>query len=161
MSGRMLLAVLCAVLASPAQAEASSPAQRNGHDLAPVLAVRIGALSIRLEGCRLTWTGNETGSPVFPATVTARNCQFARAASGQVQVVDVGGRQVAMVVSPEHRPGGRWCDNAVRAVIVGDGSVRLSDAVQVLRTCSTGPFDHKLLAVLGRGAGDTPTPNNP
>lgn len=141
---------LLAALTALAQTGASAPVKPSAPVSVPMLTAEVGGVTLRLEGCRLAWTSHEAGLPVFPVGRGAGNCQFARATSSQVQILEVEGHHVALIVSPEPRPGSRWCDNAVRAVIVGEGRVRLSVASQTLRICSAGPFDHKLLAVLGR-----------
>lgn len=112
----------------------------------------VGGTTIRLKECRLTVQANDR-SPESRADVPLPGvCRFVLGADGKPQTVNTGRGPTLLAMSSTPLPDGRFCDTRVRAIVVRDGGVVISESEQRIRSCATGPFDTKMFHVLAESS---------
>lgn len=110
-------------------------------------AGKIAGTQLNLSGCGLVSTGGVV-RPIFDAARPPPTCQFAVDHQGKPQIVQTRQGPALLVVAPQPLPNSKWCDTSVRAVVLREGRIFISEDTQRLRSCAPGPYDSKMFEVL-------------
>jgi hypothetical protein len=128
----------------PGDSLASASSQRStGSAVASV-----GPTMIRLQDCRVTVQASVRSPESRTEIPLPGGCRFVLDADGKPQTVNTGRGPTLLAMSSTRLPDGRFCDTRVRAIVVRDGGVVISEREQRIRSCATGPFDTKMFHVL-------------
>jgi hypothetical protein len=132
-----------------AQASKVNPSvERDGATDRPGRAnARVAGVTLRLSGCTLLVQRRapETTSVMLPLE---GDCRFILERSGVPQVVMTTVGPALLVAASQPHPDGKRCLTRVRAVVIGESEVGVSDQEQRIRSCAAGPFDAKMFHVL-------------
>jgi hypothetical protein len=108
----------------------------------------VGNTTVHLANCRATVQVSGRASNASAAIPLPGPCRFVVDTNGKAQVVNTAAGRTLLVMSATPLPQSRFCDTRVRAIVVRDGHVAVSEGEQRIRSCATGPFDTKMFHVL-------------
>jgi len=121
----------------------------NNAEPKTLIAVKLGMVQLELQGCVLTFSSPHSKGR-FDVALQG-TCAFADDAKGAVQVVTTPQGPVVLVeasrpVPPTH-PNENSCDTRIRGVLVRGDSVFVSNDIQKVASCGSGPWDEVMARV--------------
>lgn len=105
----------------------------------------VDGASVRLEDCNLRFL-NPQGPTLRLALPPG--CRFHRLQTGEVRVERTTRGAVAMVESSRKIPDTRDCETSLQAIVVQNGSVRLSEQVKKVAMCPPFQWDPMMFEVM-------------
>jgi hypothetical protein len=110
----------------------------------------VGSITLQIDDCELRVQSDQFNA-VYEMKLPSA-CRFVVGKGGDPQIVETGPGPTLLVVSSAPLADSRLCDTRVRAVVVQNNYVLISQDEQRMRSCARGPFDTKMFHVLARSA---------
>jgi hypothetical protein len=131
----------------------SPAAEYSLSDSARAHKTTVGTIALQIDDCVLRVHSNQFNA-VYEINLPGA-CRFVVSKSGAPQIVETGLGPTLLIVSSAPLADSRLCDTRVRAVVVQNNRVLISQDEQRIKSCARGPFDTKMFHVL---AGSTKAP---
>lgn len=112
----------------------------------------VDGAALRLSACRV-YADFGKGQTAELQLSLARECLFATTKAGTAQVVRTDRGPTFLIVSSTPRPGSRFCDTRIRAIVVIPTGLLLSKHEQRIKLCSRGPYDETMFHALAADSG--------
>jgi hypothetical protein len=133
--------------------QANSSAAEPLSDSASAHKITVGLVTLQINNCVLSVRSNGFNAAYEIKLPSA--CRFILDKGGDPQIVETVSGPTLLIVSSAPLADSPLCDTRVRAVVVENKRVLISQGEQRIRSCSQGPFDAKMFHVL---AGSTKAP---
>jgi|GEM_PF-5298928 len=111
---------------------------------APV-GIDLSGSEIRLDGCVVVLTG-ETDEVALDTGLPA-TCDFVFNSDESLRLFEDGNRKILLVYSTRKEADER-CDTRLRAVVVDEGTLSMSERIMAISSCSVTDMDEKMYRVL-------------